>query len=105
MKLFSIHSLRLLALATLASLALGSAACSSDDDSNSTGGACAQAKKVADDCNAKQNPDSGSTTTITFDQAKCESAGSQGQTAANCIVANKSNCDCFIACGIKGTCP
>lgn len=79
--------------------------CSSDDsNSTTTGGACAEAKKVADECNAKPK-DGGSSTTITFDQAKCESAGSQGQTAAQCIVTNRANCDCFIACGIKGSCP
>lgn len=84
----------------------GAAACSSDDSSSTTsGGSCAEAKKVADECNAKQPADGGSTTTITFDQAKCESAGAQGETAAKCIVTNRANCDCFIACGIKGSCP
>jgi hypothetical protein len=82
------------------------AACSSDESSSTTSsGACAEAKKVADDCNAKQPADGGTSTKITFDQAKCESAGAQGQTMAQCIVTNKSNCDCFLACGIKGSCP
>ena len=98
------RSLRLLVLAALAALALGNVACSSDD-SSTTGGSCAEAKKVADECNAKQDPDSGSTTTITFDQAKCESGGSQAQTAAQCMVTNRSKCDCMFACALKGSCP
>jgi hypothetical protein len=81
------------------------AACSSDDSSSTTsGGSCAEAKKVADECNAKPT-DGGTTITINFDQAKCESAGAQGETAAKCIVANRTKCECFVACGIKGTCP
>ncbi len=99
------HILRSLALAALASLAFQTVACSSDDNSGSTGSACAEAKKVADECNAKQPTDGGATQTITFDQAKCESAGQQGQTMAQCIVNNRTNCDCFLSCGLKGTCP
>ena len=94
---------RVIAVAT-ACLALGTFACSSDDTS-STGSACAEAKKVADECNAKQPEDGGTKVTVNFDQAKCESGGSQTQTAAQCIVNNRSNCECFIACGIKGSCP
>ncbi len=82
------------------------AACSSDESSSSTtGGSCQEASKVADECNAKQPTDGGATTKITFDVAKCQSAGAQGETAAKCIVSNRTNCDCFIACGIKGSCP
>jgi hypothetical protein len=91
--------------ALLLSLMVTTAACSSDDSNSTTsGGSCAEAKKVADECNAKPK-DGGTTITINFDQAKCESGGAQGETAAKCIVTNRTNCDCFIACGLKGTCP
>ena len=78
-------------------------ACSSDDAAAPAGGSsCDQASKVADDCNAKPS-EGGIKTTITFDKAKCESSD-QGKKAAQCIVDNKTNCDCFIKCTINGTC-
>jgi len=80
-------------------------ACSSGGSGSVPGGGgttCAQAKKVSDDCNAKQG-DSG--VTFNFDVAKCESGGSQAQTAAQCIVNNSSNCDCMLTCALKGSCP
>lgn len=99
---------RILALALVASL-VGLVACSDDDEGGSTGStasaasSCAEAKKVADECNAKPQ-DGGAQVTVTFDQAKCESSGDQGKKAADCIVANRSNCDCLAKCAISGSC-
>ena len=96
---------RPLTLALVASFA-ALVACSSDDAESSSNAAtpspCAEAKQVADDCNAKQT--GSSKVTVNFDQAKCESSGDQGKKAAECIVANKSNCDCLVKCSLAGSC-
>lgn len=95
---------------TFAFAVVGTVACSSDDSNGSTGGtssaatSCGSAKQVADECNAKP-ADGGAKTTITFKQDECEKAGDQGKKVADCIVANKSNCDCFLSCSLKGSCP
>lgn len=79
------------------------AACSSDD-SSASGGSCSEAKKVADQCKS-QPSDGGAKITVDFDEGKCNSAGDQGKKAADCIVANKSRCDCLLACSLQGSCP
>jgi hypothetical protein len=83
-------------------LVVGLVACSSDG-SSSAASSCAEAKKVADECNAKPK-DGGASVTVNFDQGKCESGGDQAKKAADCIVQNKSNCDCILACSIQGSC-
>jgi hypothetical protein len=90
---------RLIVLAVVASFA-GLVACSSDDEKSSAS-SCAEAKKVSDSCNS-QPKDGGSSITTGFDQAKCESGGDQSKKVADCIVANKSNCDCILKCGLSG---
>ena len=95
--------LRLLVVSSLASLLLTLVACSSDS-SPSSGDACSQAKTVADSCNSKPAGDSGTSTTFTLDVAQCQSAGDKGQKVAQCIVDNKSNCDCLVKCAIGGSC-
>jgi hypothetical protein len=92
---------RFIAVALVASL-VGLVACSSDD-SSSAASSCAEAKKVADSCNS-QPQDGGASVTVTFDQAKCESGGDQAKKAADCIVANKGNCDCPLKCSLTGSC-
>src|SRR5436309_998262 len=94
--------LRLLVVSSLASLFVTLVACSSDS-SSSGGDACSQAKTVADSCSTKSG-DSGTGTTITFDVAQCQNAGDKGQKVAQCIVDNKSNCDCFVKCALSGSC-
>lgn len=79
-------------------------ACSSDDSSSSATSSCAEAKKVSDACNAQQPKDGGASITTNFDQAKCESGGDQAKKAADCIVANKNNCDCQLKCALTGSC-
>ena len=83
------------------------AACSSssDDASSAQASSCSQAKTVVDSCNSKQPADGGLKVTVNFDEAKCESGGDQGKKFADCIVANKDNCDRPAACGLKGSCP
>jgi hypothetical protein len=94
--------MKLRALLTVGFLSLFVAlvACSSDTTASGAD-TCDQASKVADDCNAKP-AEGGVKITLTFDKAKCASSDKK---AAQCIVDNKTNCDCFIACGVKGTCP
>jgi hypothetical protein len=75
-------------------------ACSSDSSSGSS--ACQQAKTVIDSCNAKPQ-DGGLTVTTKFDSAQCEGSD-QAKKAAQCIVDNKSNCDCIIKCSLQGSC-
>jgi hypothetical protein len=94
---------QLFAVAVVASL-VGLVACS-DDDASSAASSCAEAKKVSDECNAKQPTDGGATVTTDFDQAKCESGGDQAKKAADCIVANRDRCDCSLACALQGSCP
>jgi hypothetical protein len=90
---------RLFVFAAVASV-VGLVACSSDE-STSSASSCAEAKKVSDSCNA-QPKDGGGSITTNFDQAKCESGGDQSKKVADCIVANKSNCDCILKCGLSG---
>ncbi len=85
-----------------AALMLTLVACASSDSSSSGGSACAQAKSVADTCNAKPQ-DGGAKVTLTFDQGKCEGSD-QGKKAAQCIVDNKNNCDCILKCTLTGAC-
>ena len=94
---------RFVVVGLVASL-VGLVACSSDDSSSSTANSCAEAKKVSDDCNASQPKDGGTSVTVNFDQGKCESAGDNGKKAADCIVANKGNCDCLLKCSVNGSC-
>ena len=93
---------RLFALAAVTSVT-GLIACSSDDStgSGSQASTCAEAKTAAESCSSSS--DAGSVK-ITFDQAKCESGGDQAKKAAECIVQNKSNCDCHIKCQLQGSC-
>jgi hypothetical protein len=86
-------------------------ACSSSSSGSSTSqngtsptSACAQAKSVADTCNA-QPAEGGVQLTVDFDETKCEQAGAQGTTIADCITANKDNCSCVLTCSVKGSCP
>ena len=87
----------------------GLVACSSDDDgttssaSSTSPGGCAEAKKVADECNAKPW-DGGAKLSVKFDEAKCESSGDQGKKAADCIVAHRDDCDCLLSCSLTGSC-
>ncbi|CAN5753014.1 hypothetical protein BH11MYX4_BH11MYX4_53300 [soil metagenome] len=81
---------------------VGVVACSSDDSSASAA-SCSQAKSISDSCKS-QPKDGGSSITLDFDQAKCESGGDQGKKVADCIVANKSNCDCLLKCAVNGAC-
>jgi hypothetical protein len=95
---------RTAAISAAVALAIGLVACSSDDSSNSaTASSCAQAKSVADSCNA-QPKEGGVQMTANFDQGKCESGGDAAKKVADCIVANKSNCDCILKCGLTGAC-
>lgn len=95
---------RFFAIGLVASV-VGLVACGSDDDeSNSTASSCAEAKKVTDECNAKQPTDGGTSVTTNFDQGKCESGGDQAKKVADCIVANKDNCDCSLKCALTGSC-
>jgi hypothetical protein len=80
-------------------------ACSSD--SSTTGdqaSSCTSAKQVSDDCAKQSDGGSSGSVTVTFDEAKCESGGAQAKTAADCIVTNKSNCDCVLKCSLAGSC-
>jgi len=94
-------SLRSLAVLAGVALAVGTVACSSDDSSSATASSCAQAKSVSDTCNSAPK-EGGVSITTSFDQAKCESAGDSGKKIADCIVANKSNCDCLLKCAVTG---
>lgn len=97
------HSSRSFVVLAAVALVVGLVACSSSDDSSSSGVAssCAQAKSVSDACKTAPK-EGGVSITADFDQAKCESAGDQGKKVADCIVANKSNCDCTLKCAVTG---
>jgi len=82
-------------------LVVGLVACSSDD-SSSNGASCSQAKSISDSCNAAPKDGGSSGLTVTFDQGKCESGGDAAKKVADCIVANKSNCDCTLKCAVTG---
>ncbi len=83
-------------------LVVGLVACSSDDSSSSgVASSCAEAKSVSDACKSAPK-EGGVSLTADFDQAKCESAGDQGKKVADCIIANKSNCDCTLKCAVTG---
>lgn len=77
-------------------------ACSSSSSDSSSSGSCDEAKTVADSCNAKPQ-DGGTSISITFDSAACAQSD-QGKKAAQCIVDNKSNCDCILKCSLTGSC-
>lgn len=101
------NGIRFLAIGLVTSI-VGLVACSSDDGATQSENAnqpepCAEAKKVADECNAKPAKD-GAKITADFDTAKCQSSGEQGKKAAECIVTNKSNCDCLLQCALTGAC-
>lgn len=82
---------------------LGDQGGSSGGGDSGSGSPCARAKQIADGCKAKQTSDSA--VEIDFDQAKCESSGTQGQAAAQCIINNSTNCDCLLPCAINQACP
>ena len=96
------NPLRSLVVLAGVALAVGLVACSSSDDASSaTASSCAQAKSVSDACKSAPK-EGGVSITVDFDQAKCEGAGDKGKKVADCIVANKSNCDCTLKCAITG---
>jgi hypothetical protein len=98
----STYLARILTVTAVASF-VALAACSSSSDSAAS--SCSSAKQVSDDCNAKQGSgDGGTKVTTNFDAAKCEQAGDNGKKVADCIVANKDNCDCILKCSLGGTC-
>ena len=80
---------------------VASTACSSDDE-NSAASSCGEAKKVADACNANKPADGGVSVSVNFKEEECTKAGDQGKKVADCIVANKSNCDCVVKCSLTG---
>jgi hypothetical protein len=95
-------SLRSLVSLAAVALAVGLVACSSSsDDASGSAASCAQAKSVSDSCKSAPK-EGGVSITVDFDQAKCESGGDQGKKVADCIVANKSNCDCVLKCAVTG---
>lgn len=90
---------RLVSLASFSAL-LALIGCSSDD--NSSASACDEAAKVSDSCSTSAG-DGGSSITVKFDAAKCKQTD-QGKKAAQCIVDNKSKCDCVLKCSLAGSC-
>lgn len=91
---------RLVSLVSFSAL-LALIGCSSDD-STSSASACDEAAKVSDSCSTSGG-DGGSSITVKFDAAKCKQTD-QGKKAAQCIVDNKSKCDCVLKCSLAGSC-
>ncbi len=75
------------------------AACSASKTEILDANACAEAKRVTNQCTS-----SGSGIKVDFDQSKCETGGDQAKKAADCIVANKDRCECAVSCALVGTC-